>query len=399
MTDKSQTPAKSRGHGQDRREQIRRRNSVMARARWALLIILLLMGLGLGKTLFDRLALKNVLAARSEENAILHVRVVHAESAAKIGSEFLKLKFPSTLQGITEAQIYARATGYVKKWFKDIGESVKQGESLAILDIPEVEKQLEEAQANFNLAKAAYTRWTKLRAQDAVSQQELDEKTGAYHQTEAVLNRLKEQVGFAQVVAPFDGIITKRNVNQGDLVNAGNGGASSLPLFSMARVDKLHMYVFLPQDRAGDIKVGDEIDLFKSNAPDVPIKGRVARTAGAIDTSTRTLQVDIEVANDKRQLMPGTYVEVVINLDPGNVLVIPTNALLFTPSGPQIATVKDDKVIRQAVKLGVDYGALIQVKAGVTKEDQVIINPPDSIAVGQKVEIETPSPKNAKAGK
>jgi len=399
MTDTQQSPKSSARRPKSGRAQIRKRKSVMAKANFALFIVLLLMCLALGKTLLDRMTFKEVLAVRSQASATLHVRVTHPESAAKLGPEFLKLKLPGTLQGVSEAQIYARANGYVSKWFKDIGDPVKQGESLAILDIPEVDKQVEEAQANYNLARTAYTRWAKLREQDAVSQQELDEKTGAYRQTEAVLKRLKEQVGFAQVVAPFDGIVTKRNVNQGDLVNAGNGGNTSLPLFSMARIDKLHMYVFLPQDRAGDIKVGDSIDLFKSNAPDTPIKGRIARTAGAIDTSTRTLQVEVEVANDSKQLMPGTYVDVVINLTPGNALVLPTNALLFTPAGPQVAVVQDNKVIRKDVKLGVDYGDLVQVKAGVGKDDQVIINPPDSVASGQAVIIETPPTPKAKPSK
>jgi len=163
-------------------------------------------------------------------------------------------------------------------------------------------------------------------------------------------------------------------------------------------VDKLHMYVFVPQDRAGDIKVGDEIDLFRSSAPDKPIKGRVARTAGAIDTNTRTLQVDVEVDNADRKLMPGTYVDVVLNLDPGSAIVLPTNALLFTPAGPQVALVQGNKVVRKDVKLGIDYGQWVQIRAGVTKEDQVVINPPDSIADGQQVVIETP-PAKSKSGK
>jgi multidrug efflux system membrane fusion protein len=370
----------------------RQRKRVLGSIRLFTIAIVLLMLFGLGKTLFDRWKFGDVLAARAAEAVLLHVYVTKPESAAKLGPEFTKFKLPGTLQGITEAQIYARVNGYVKAWNKDIGSPVKKGDVLAVLDVPEVVKQVEEAQANYNLAKIAYERWTRLRQQDAVSQQELDEKTALFKQTEAILKRLKEQLGFSQVLAPFDGIITKRNVNLGDLVNAGNGGTAQA-MFNMARVDKLHVYAYLPQDRADDVKVGDEVELFRTNSPDKPIKGKIARTAGAIDTTTRTMQIDVEVPNEDQKLLPGTYVDVMIKVDPGSALVLPTNTLLFGPAGAQVAIVRDNKVVRQDVKLGIDYGQLVQVRSGVTKNDLLIVNPPDSIAAGQEVVIETPRTK------
>jgi RND family efflux transporter MFP subunit len=392
MTVKSQPSHATAGTPSSGIEQNKQRKRVLRNVRFFTVALVLLMLFGLGKTLFDRWKFGDVLAARAAEAVLLHVYVIKPESAAKLGPEFTRFKLPGTLQGITEAQIYARVNGYVKAWNKDIGAPVKKGDVLAVLDVPEVVKQVEEAQANYNLAKIAYERWSRLRQQDAVSQQELDEKTAIYRQTDAVLKRLKEQVGFSQVIAPFDGIITKRNVNLGDLVNAGNGGTAQA-MFNMARIDKLHVYAYLPQDRADDVKIGDEVELFKTNAPDKPIKGKIARSAGAIDTSTRTLQIDVEVPNDDQKLLPGTYVDVMIKLDPGTALVLPTNTLLFGPAGAQVAIVRDNKVIRQDVKLGIDYGQLVQVRTGVTKDDQLIVNPPDSIAPGQQVVIETPKAK------
>ncbi len=371
------------------------RAGVARKAAYAGVLIVLILLLGLANAVYGRWSRADTLSARAQAAAILHVLVVQPTPGSKLGPQFTKLRLPGTLLGLSEAQIYARSNGYVKQWLKDIGEPVKKGEALALLDLPEVAKQVDEAEANYQLAKKAFDRWTRLRAEDAVSQQELDEKTAAYRQTEATLKRLREQLGFGQVVAPFDGIVTRRNVNVGDLVNAGNTGTAQA-MFAMARVDKLHVYAFVPQDRASDIRVGDSVELLRANAPDKPIVGRIARTAGAIDNTTRTLQVDIEVDNADRALMPGTYVDIVFKIDPSNLLVLPTNTLLFSPEGPQVATVKDGTVTRKAVKLGIDYGQMVQVRSGVEETDQIITSPPDSIADGQKVIIETPAPKAKK---
>ena len=370
------------------------RKGVVQRTKLVTLVLVILMVLGLGRTLYGRWAFADVLAARGQESTLLHVLVANPAPASQNATN-TRLALPGTLQGINEALIYSRVNGYVKEWFKDIGDTAKKGEVLAILDIPEVNRQVDEANATYQLTKTAYERWTRLRAQDAVSQQELDEKTAAYRQTEATLKRLREQLGFGQVVAPFDGIVTRRNVNVGDLVNAGNTGTAQA-MFAMARVDKLHVYAFVPQDRASDIRVGDSVELLRANAPDKPIVGRIARTAGAIDNTTRTLQVDIEVDNADRALMPGAYVDIVFKIDASNLLVLPTNTLLFSPEGPQVATVKDGTVTRKAVKLGIDYGQMVQVRSGVEESDQIITSPPDSIADGQKVIIETPAPKAKK---
>lgn len=359
-------------------------------------ILILLMLFGLGKTLFSRWSYGDVLAARAEKNTVLHVLVTQPKSAGENGATS-KIVLPGTLLGMNEAQIYARVNGYVKQWKKDIGEPVKKGETLAILDIPEVNKQVEEATATHDLTKKVFERYTRLRAQDAVSQQELDEKTGAYQQAQAVLKRLRDQLNYGTVVAPFDGNITRRNVNIGDLVNAGNVGTAQ-SMFTMAHTDKLHVYVYMPQDRASLVRIGEEVELFQIGAPDKPYKGYVARSSGAIDTTTRTLQVDVEVPNKNHALMPGAYVEVAMKIDTAKSLTLPTNTLIFGAGGPFVATVVDGKVEKKKVALGVDYGMTVEIRSGVSVNDSVILNPPDSIANGQSVIIEVPAAPAKKRG-
>ena len=364
--------------------------ATMRRVKLATAVVLVFLLLGLGKTLYSRWSYGDVLAQRSEEATQLHVLVTQP-TLPNPNSPIMRLVLPGTLLGINEALIHARVNGYVKEWRKDIGENVKQGETLAVLDIPEINRQVDEASANFQLAKTAYERWRKLRAQDAVSQQELDEKTALYRQSEAVLKRLKQLQDFGTVVAPFSGRVTKRNINTGDLVNSGNVGTAQA-MFAMARVDKLHVYAYLPQDRASQIKVGDRVDVYQPSAPDKVIEGRIARTAGAIDMQTRTLQVDVEIDNANDALMPGTYVEIAFKIIPGNNLIVPTNTLIFGAGGPYVATVKDDIVTRKKVTLGIDFGMQVEVRGGLTKEDWIILNPLDSVLDGQRVVVQVAKP-------
>jgi RND family efflux transporter MFP subunit len=367
--------------------------ATMRRIKIATAVVLIFLLLGMGKTLHSRWSYADVLAQRSEEAAQLHVLVTQP-IVPNPNNPNLRLVLPGTLLGINEALIHARVNGYVKEWRKDIGDNVKQGETLAVLDIPEINRQVDEASANFQLAKTAYERWRKLRAQDAVSQQELDEKTAVYRQSEAFLKRLKQLQDFGTVVAPFSGRVTKRNVNMGDLVNSGNVGTAQA-MFAMARVDRLHVYVYLPQDRVSQIKVGDKVDVYQPSTPDKIVEGRIARTAGAIDMQTRTLQVDVEIDNADNALMPGTYVEIAFKMTPGNNLLIPTNTLIFGAGGPYVATVKNDEVTRKKVTLGTDFGMQVEVRSGVTKEDWLILNPLDSVTDGQRVIVQIAKPPAA----
>jgi RND family efflux transporter MFP subunit len=359
------------------------RGKVVHAVRLIAVAVVILLLIGLGRAIFVRHAHAEILAARSAESAILQVRVVQPCTS----NYETKLTLPSSLQGINQAQIYARTSGYIKQWNKDIGQSVKKGELLATLDIPDVNKQVEEAKANFELAKIAYERWERLREQGAVSQQDFDNKTGAYKQSEAVLKRLQDQQDFGKVLAPFDGIVTKRSIDNGDLVNAGNGG-NGQALFTMAQIDKLHLYAYVPQVRATQIHVGDSVDILRSEAADKPAKGKIVRTAGAIDPSTRTLQIEIQVPNENHDLLPGAYVDVALTFKSDGGMVLPTNALMFNSAGSRVALVQsDNKIKMQSVSLGIDYGRDVEIKNGLKPDDKVVMNPPDSISDGQAVEI------------
>ena len=371
------------------------RSKVVRTMRIVTVVVIALLLLGLGRTLLARRANAEVLAARAAESTVLQVSVVLPKS----GAYESKLTLPGSLQGIYQAQIYARTNGYVRQWYKDIGQSVKKGETLATLDIPEVNRQVEEASANFELAKIAFDRWSKLRAQEAVSQQEYDEKAGAYRQTEAVLKRLREQQGFGKIVAPFDGIVTQRNVDNGDLVNAGNGGAGQ-GMFALAQIDRLRVYVYVPQDRATRVHVGDSVDILRAEAADKPAQGRIVRSAGAIDPRTRTLQIEIQIPNASHGLLPGAYVDVALTVKSAGGLILPTNTLLFGAAGSKVAIVAADGKIRlQTVAIGTDYGHDVEIKAGLKPGDKVIINQPDSIRDGQTVAIANVANAAAVAGK
>ena len=364
------------------------RKAVLLKVTLLTLLLCLLLALGLGRALFNRTANAQVLETRAQASTLLHVLVSQPTTAMNNASA--RLVLPGTLLGMSESQVYSRVTGYVEKWFKDIGESVKKGEPLAVLEIPEINKQVEEATANFQLAKTAYERWKRLRAEDAVSQQEFDEKTGLYKQTEAVLKRIRDQQSFGTIRAPFDGTITRRNVNIGDLVNLGNGGAP-MSLFTISYIDKLHVYVYVPQDSAAMIQVGDEVQVSLSSAPGKPIKGRIARTAGAIDMASRTMQVDVEVDNTNRALLPGSYVDVTLKIASNKNLLVNTNNLIFGAGGPYVAAVVDGKIAKRKVTLGIDYGLQIEVTSGVNANDDLVVNPLDSITDGQPVVIEKPA--------
>ncbi|POZ62520.1 efflux RND transporter periplasmic adaptor subunit [Chromobacterium alticapitis] len=363
-----------------------RRGAVARKARVAALVVVVLLLAGLGRELLARRADAATLAKEAERRAVLTVSVV---SPAR-GRGDTTLTLPSTLQGIAEAQIFARTNGYIQRWLKDIGQPVKKGELLAELDIPDIDKQAQAAQANFALAKTAYLRWKTLRAQDAVSQQELDEKESAYRQTEAELKRLRDLQDFARVVAPFDGIVTRRNIDTGSLVNAGNGGAPQA-LFAVARIDQLHLYAYVPQAQAAAIHAGQKVDIRSQEAPGRPLTGKVARTAGAIDPASRTLQVEVTLANADHGLLPGQYVDATFRLPKGDALTLPTNTLQFNGKGSRVALVgADGKIHLQPVLLGTDYGHEVEIRHGLKPGDKVIVNPPDAINEGQPVSVVAP---------
>ncbi len=348
------------------------------------------------------LVLRSFQASALATSTALHARKYVTTITPKVGGEGQPLTLPGTLQGAIESTVYARSNGYVVRWLKDIGSSVKKGELLAEITAPEIDQELsqsvsmaKQAAASAGLAKSTADRWAALRDKDAVTQQDLDERLSAYHQAAANLaaadanvGRLQKLQGFNQVVAPFDGVVTRRNVDVGDLVNAGNGGTGRA-LFAVAQVDPLRLYVYVPQAYAQQINIGDAVAVTLAERAGQQFRGSVARTARAIDSATRTMQVEIQVPNPTGTLIAGSYVQVTlpINVDK-EALVVPTNVLLFRPEGTHVVLVDSGGRVHLAlVKLGTDFGTSVEVLRGLSANDRIVLNPADSLADGDVVTL------------
>jgi RND family efflux transporter MFP subunit len=340
----------------------------------------------------------SALAAETELHAKQYVTTI----TPKAGGGGLPLTLPGTLQGINEATVYARTNGYILRWTKDIGSSVKKGELLAEIATPEIDQELSQAVAaqqqaasSESLAKSTAERWKSLREKDAVTQQDLDERQSTYIQAQANLAsaqantaRLRNTQNFNRVVAPFEGVLTSRNIDVGDLVDAGNGGVGKA-LFTVAQIDPLRLYVFVPQAYAQQVKVGDEVTVSMAEHQGGEFKGTIARTARAIDTATRTMQVEIRVPNPQDALIAGAYVQVTLPIkQDGSALIVPTNVLLFRPDGARVATVDAGGRVRlSTVKLGTDFGSSVAVLSGLKMDDRIVLNPADSLADGDIVTL------------
>ena len=372
------------------------------RAKLAIGVIVGVLIIGAAITLVLRLFQASALAASTEVHAQQYVTTI----TPKAGDEGLPLTLPGTLQGINEATLYARSNGYILHWYKDIGSSVKKGDLLAEITAPEIDQELSQAVAaqqqaasSETLAKTTALRWKSLRDKDAVTQQDLDERQSTYLQAQSNLasarantDRLRKLQGFNRVVAPFDGVVTSRNIDVGDLVDAGNGGAGKA-LFTIAQVDPLRLYVYVPQVYADQVKVGDDVTVSLAEHSGGQYQGIIARTARAIDTATRTMQVEVRVPNPKDALIAGAYVQATLPIkQDGAALLVPTNVLLFRPDGPRVATVDAaGRVHLETVQLGTDFGSTVAVLSGIKPSDRIVLNPADSLADGDVVVLSTAS--------
>jgi multidrug efflux system membrane fusion protein len=370
-----------------------------AAPRKALLLIglaLLLLIVGGLIAMFTRIHDNHVLADETEREAIPTVAVIHP--TAEMPDEELVL--PGSLQAYEESPIYARTNGYLLRWYKDMGSRVTQGELLADIDTPEVDQELMQVRANrqqivaqMDLAKINADRYVGLRKTDSVSQQEADQQSSGYQQAKANLDaadatvrRLEQLESFKHVYAPFPGVLTKRNVDPGALINAGGTGKE---LFDIAKVDPLRVYVSVPQNYAPAIKIGMPAWVTLQELPGQKFSGTVVRTAEAIDPATRTLLTEVDVPNRDGRLLPGSFGEVHFRprIDVQK-LTIPVNAMLFRQEGPRVAVVGiDGKVHLRTITIGKDYGATLEILGGVEAGDRVIINPADSIEEGQQVNV------------
>ncbi len=359
----------------------------------SVLTILLLGGL---ITLLSRTARARALDKETEQNAVATVATIRP-LAEKPEEELL---LPGSLQAYTESPIYARTNGYLLRWYKDIGSKINKGELLARIDTPEVDQELSQARAarqqivaQLDLAKISSDRWQNLRKSDSVSQQEADQQASAYQQSQANLaaadanvKRLEELESFKNVYAPFSGVLTKRNVDPGALINAG---ATGREMFDVAQIDPLRVYVSVPQAYANSIKVGNNAVVTLQELPGKKFQGKVAHTSESIDPSTRTLLTEVQVPNRDGHLLPGSFGQVHFALKTTvERVTVPVNAMLFRQEGPRVAVVGDDgKIQLRPITIGRDYGTSLEILGGVSVNDRVVINPADSLADGQPVNL------------
>jgi membrane fusion protein (multidrug efflux system) len=364
---------------------------------WLILGFVLLIG-ALAVGMVPRLKNRAEIA---EDTRALSVPTVIAISPAP-GNTTGTLTLSGELKPLAEASIYARANGYVRRWLVDLGAHVEAGQLLAELDIPEVNRELAQAHAELKQAEAAQTlaettakRWREMNNAKTVSAQEADEKIAdaevkkaAAETAAAHVQQLDEMVGFAKLTAPFAGTITVRKLDVGQLVAAG----ADHELFHLAQIDKLRVFVRVPQTHSRAVTVGQTAELTMTELPGRKFTAKVVRTAGALDASSRTLLTELEVDNSSGEIYAGGYAQVhMVETTPDAAITLPSNTLLFRPEGPQLAVVNDNHVTMRKVTLGRDFGSAIEILSGVTAADHVILNPADSIIDGAEVRVaETP---------
>ena len=349
-----------------------------------------------------RSASEKGLSIATEEAAIPSVNVVHPVQGSKADD----LALPGSVQAFTDTPIYSRTNGYLKKWYFDIGAHVQKGDLLAEIETPEIDQQLDQSraelermQANADLAGVTSNRWQALLAKHAVSQQEADQTRANYIAAQAAVDasranvrRLEQLQSYERIIAPFDGIITARNTDIGDLIDAGSGSANPRELFHMDATHKLRVYVAVPEVDSDSIHDGDSAMLTQDSNPDAKISGTIVRNANAIDHSTRTLNVEVDVDNAKGVLRPGAYVFVHFKLPAiGNTVTVPSNTLLFRAEGLRVGVVRGDRVQLVPITIGHDFGNAVEITSGLTPADEVILDPSDSLASGTEVHPQSAS--------
>jgi RND family efflux transporter MFP subunit len=332
----------------------------------------------------------------TEAAAILSVDVVHPTEGSKADD----LALPGNVEAFTDTPIYSRTNGYLKKWYFDIGAHVHKGDLLAEIETPEIDQQLDQSraelermQANADLAGVTSNRWQALLAKHAVSQQEADQTRANYIAAQAAVDaskanvrRLEQLQSYERIVAPFDGVITARNTDIGDLIDAGSGSSNPRELFHMDATHKLRVYVAVPEVDSDAIHDGDQAALTQDSNPDLSIPGTIVRNANAIDHATRTLNVEVDVDNAKGVLRPGAYVFVHFHLPAsGDTVTIPSNALLFRAEGLRVGVIRGDRVELVPVTIGHDFGNSVEITSGLKVPDEVILDPSDSLAGGEQV--------------
>jgi RND family efflux transporter MFP subunit len=359
------------------------------------LAIGLLVVLGIAAlVLFPRLRHNKELKQSTEEMSVPTVTIMHPT----VGAKEVTLTLPANVQAFYDAPIYARTNGYLKKWYVDIGAPVKQGQLLAEIETPEVDQQLlqarasrDQAVANLALSKTSADRWVGLLKSNAVSQQEVDERTGDLAARQADLaaaqanvGRLESMQSFQKLLAPFDGIVTARQTDVGALIDSSSAGRA---LFRVAQIGTLRVYVMVPEAYSASITPGMQAQVALASSPGQAPTGQVVSTAGSIDPTARTLLTEIQVPNPENKFMPGGYAQahfdIILARPP---LIVPANTLLFRTEGSQIGVVNSDHEIElKKVRIGRDFGTTVEITEGINPDDWIILNPSDSLTAGAKV--------------
>jgi RND family efflux transporter MFP subunit len=345
-------------------------------------------------------------AALDRETAAMAIPTVSVVRP-KRGAPAQEVVLPANVQAYIDAPIYARTNGYLKHWYADIGTHVKAGQLLADIETPEVDQQLRQsradlatAEANLNLSRITATRYADLLKTDSVSKQDTDNAAGDFaakqasvQSAQANVRRLEELQAFEKIYAPFEGVITARNTDIGALIDSGGSGGSRTELFHIAQPDKLRVYVNVPEAYSQAAKPGLSADLALSEFPGRRFQGTLVRTADAIDQSTRTLLVEIRVNNPTGTLLSGAYAEVHLKLPTAtSAFILPVNTLLFRSEGLRVAAVTDSRHAElKQVTLGHDFGSEVEIVAGLSGDESIVINPPDSLVAGEEVRIAQPA--------
>jgi RND family efflux transporter MFP subunit len=317
------------------------------------------------------------------------------------GAPTQEIVLPGSTQAFTDTPIYARTNGYLKRWYFDIGARVKQGQLLAEIETPEIDQQLEQARADFQtaesnlqLAKTTADRWQFLVKSGSVSKQETDQAVSnlagmkaAADASAANVRRLEQLQSFERIYAPFDGVITQRNTDVGDLIDAG-ASAQPQQLFHMAAIHDLRVYVPVPEVYAPAARVGASADLTLDEYPGETFRGKLVRTSDSIDAASRTLLIEVDVGNPANRLLPGAYVFVHLKVPiEARSVTIPSSALLFRREGLQVGLVRNGQAELVPVKIGRDYGSTVEIVSGLQASDRVILDPADSLVSGTAVEV------------
>lgn len=374
------------------------------RAIVAVLIVLAVAAFVVASGIIPRLRARQELRSQTNAWAEPSVLVIHPQRGAPSEEVIL----PGNIQAFIDAPIYARTNGYLKKWYFDIGAHVKKGQLLAEIESPEVDQQLQQAredlntaEANLKLAQTTAERYVNLFKTDSVAKQDVDNavqdaaaKNAIVKSAQANVGRLEQMVAFEKIYAPFDGVITARNTDIGQLIDSGSSGGPARELFHIAAIDRLRVFVNVPQIYSHAATPGTKAQLTLPELPGRRFQATLVRTADAMDPSTRTLLTEVDVVNSTGLLLPGSYTEVHFKIkSPRTTLIIPSNCLVFRAEGLRVPTVVNgDRAALVPVLVGRDFGTTIEVLSGLSETSSVIANPPDSLVDGERVHVVQPKP-------